>query len=47
MMDGKLAQKYRADFSSGKRLIEGALKINFSTDGIKSIHDLEDEVEFW
>lgn len=45
-MDGKLAQKERADFSSGKRLIGGALKINFSIDDIKSINDLEDEIEF-
>lgn len=31
-----------AGLSSGKRLIVGALRINFSTDGIKSINDLEE-----
>lgn len=34
-----------AGFSSGKRLIVGALRINFSIDGIKSISDLEDKME--
>lgn len=34
-----------ADFSTGKRLIGGTLRINFSTEGIRLINDLEDKME--
>lgn len=33
------------DFSSGKRLIGGALRINFRTDDIKFTNDLAEELE--